>query len=134
MTEFLKIAYTGKTEDGDIFDTTSEEIAKKENIFDEKRNYTLFPVIVGEGAVIKGLDEALEGMKKGEEKTITIPPEKAYGPRNPEFIRIVPLKKFKEQKMTPFPGMPIEIDGRMAKVQTVAGGRVRVVKVYWFNK
>jgi FKBP-type peptidyl-prolyl cis-trans isomerase 2 len=83
-------------------------------------------VVVGEGQVIKGLDEALEGMKVGEEKTIEIPPEKAYGKRSQEMVRIVPLKKFKEQKITPIPGMPIEIDGRMARIQTVAGGRVRV--------
>lgn len=126
MADFIKISYTGKLDDGKVFDTTSEKVAKKEGIFDEKRVYTPLPVIVGEGQVIKGLDEALDAMKVGEEKTIEVPPEKAYGRRNPDLVRIIPLKKFKEQKINPIPGMPIDIDGRVARVQTVAGGRVRV--------
>ncbi|MBN2013982.1 MAG: peptidylprolyl isomerase [Candidatus Altiarchaeota archaeon] len=126
MAEFIKISYTGSLDDGRVFDTTSEEVAKKEGIYDEKRVYGFLYMIVGEGQVIKGLDEALKDMKVGEEKTVKIPPEKAYGKRNPELIRIVPLKKFKEQKINPIPGMPIDIDGQIARVQTVAGGRVRV--------
>ncbi len=126
MTDFIKISYTAKIKDGRVFDTTREDIAKKEGIYDEKRTYKPLPIVVGEGHVVRGLDEALEGMKVGKEKTIEIPPEKGYGKRNPDLIRIVPLRKFKEQKITPIPGMPIEIDGKIARVQTVAGGRVRV--------
>jgi peptidylprolyl isomerase len=35
--------------------------------------------VVGSGELIKGFDEAVVGMKAGEEKTVTVPPEKAYG-------------------------------------------------------
>lgn len=35
--------------------------------------------VVGSGELIKGFDEAVVGMKMGEEKTVTISPEKAYG-------------------------------------------------------
>lgn len=124
--DFVKISYTAKVKDGGVFDTTIEDVAKKEKIFDSKRIYKPLPVIVGEKHVVEGLDEALEGMKKCEEKKVEVPPEKAFGQRNPALIRLVPLKLFKQQKMTPIPGMPVEIDGRMARVQTVAGGRVRV--------
>jgi FKBP-type peptidyl-prolyl cis-trans isomerase 2 len=126
MTNFIKISYTGRLEDGKVFDTTSEKTAKDEGIYDDKRRYAPLLVVVGQGQVIKGLDEALDGMKVGDKKKVDIPSEKAYGKKNPELVRIVPLSKFKEQKMTPFPGMPLEIDGRIAHVQTVAGGRVRV--------
>lgn len=33
----------------------------------------------GSGELIQGFDEAVMGMKLGEEKTVTVPPEKAYG-------------------------------------------------------
>ncbi len=123
---FVKISYTARIKDGKIFDTTDEEVAKKENIFDEKRVYGAVPIVVGEGHVIQGLDEALKDMKVDEEREIEIPPEKAYGKRNPNLIRLVPMRVFKQHRINPIPGMPIELDGKVARIQTVAGGRVRV--------
>jgi len=123
---FVKIEYTGRIVGGPVFDTTSEETAKAEGVFDEKKIYHPLPVLVGEGQVIAGLDEALAEMKVGDEKKVEIPPEKAYGSRDESLVRLVPLKVFKKQKITPFPGMPVELDGQRARVQTVAGGRVRV--------
>lgn len=126
MANFIKVSFTGRLEDGRVFDTTDEETAKKAGIYNDKRRYAPMSIILGEHQIIDGLEEALNGMNVGEEKTVEVPPEKAYGKRNPDLIRIVPLKKFKEQKINPIPGMPIDVDGRIARVQTVAGGRVRV--------
>ncbi|MFH1789433.1 MAG: peptidylprolyl isomerase [Candidatus Altiarchaeota archaeon] len=123
---FIKIDYTAQIKDGQVFDTTDEKKAKDAGIFDDKRTYAAAPIIVGEGQVIKGLDEALAKAKVGEKQKIEIPPEKAYGDRNPALLRIVPLKVFKKEKINPMPGMPVELDGQPARVQTVAGGRVRV--------
>lgn len=123
---FVKISYTGRIKDGRVFDSTDKEVAKKENIFDEKKIYREVPVVVGEKQVIQGLDEALGNMKTGEEREIEVPPEKAYGQRDMNLIRLVPMKVFKQQKITPVPGMAIELDGRLARIQTVSGGRVRV--------
>jgi FKBP-type peptidyl-prolyl cis-trans isomerase 2 len=124
--DFVRIDYTAAVKDGRVFDTTDAEIAKKEDIFDSKRVYRPLPVIVGEGQVVKGLDEALSGMNAGEEKELELLPEKAYGVRDVNLIRLVPIKVFKQQGINPIPGMPVELDGRHAKIQTVAGGRVRV--------
>ncbi|MBU0762624.1 MAG: peptidylprolyl isomerase [Candidatus Altiarchaeota archaeon] len=124
--DFVKINYTGKLEDGKVFDTTDPELAKKEGIFDEKRVYKPLTVAVGEGQVIKALDEALKSMNVGEKKTVTCDPEGAYGRREASMIRLIPVKYFKQQKMNPFPGLPVEIDGMRGRVQTVSGGRVRV--------
>jgi FKBP-type peptidyl-prolyl cis-trans isomerase 2 len=123
---FVKISYTGKIKDGQVFDTTDAQIAKKENIFDQKRIYQAVPMIIGELQVLKGLDEALAGMKAGEEKELDISPENAYGQKDPNLVRLVPMKIFKQQNMMPIPGMVIELDGRPARIQTVSGGRVRV--------
>jgi len=123
---FVRISYTGRIKEGKVFDTTDKETAVKEEIFDQKRVYMPVPVIVGEGQILKGLDEALKELKAGEEKELDLAPEKAYGQRDANLIRLVPMKAFKDQKMTPIPGMVIELDGRPARIQTVSGGRVRV--------
>lgn len=49
---------------------------------------------VGSGMVVAGFDEAVLGMEIGETKTVTIPPEKAYGPHSDDFIADIPRKEF----------------------------------------
>ncbi len=46
----------------------------------------------GKGDIIPGLENGLEGMKAGEEKTIKVKPEDAYGKVHPEAFQEVPLK------------------------------------------
>lgn len=124
--DFVKVTYTAKVKDGDIFDTTDEKVAKDNNIFDEKRTYKPMPIIIGGKQVVEGLDDGLKGMKAGDKKKVEVTPDKGFGKKDPSLVRLVPMKVFKQQKMTPVPGMPIELDGRPARIQTVAGGRVRV--------
>jgi len=124
--DFIKINYTGRIKDGQVFDTTDVETAKKEKIFDSRRVYKPLTVAVGQKQVIEGLDEELTSMKVGDKKTVTIPPEKAYGQKNLALVKLVPIKFFKQQNINPMPGLPVEIDGNHGRVQTVAGGRVRV--------
>ncbi len=49
-----------------------------------------FVYVHGEDNILPGLAEALEGMESGEKKTITIPPEKAYGERTGEAFKEIP--------------------------------------------
>lgn len=125
--DFVKINYVGKIkESGKVFDTTVEEVAKENKIYDEKIKFKAIPVVIGAGHVIKGLDEALIGTEVGEKKIVEIPPEKGYGQRDPKLVKVVPLKDFKKQGLAPVPGMRVEADGRIGKVQSVGAGRVRV--------
>ncbi len=124
--DFIKISYTAKVKDGNVFDTTDEKKAKENNIYSEKRVYKPLVVVPGEEMVVAGLDEVLKDLKVGEKKTVEVPPEKGFGVRDPAMVRLVPMSVFKKERMTPVPGMPVEIDGRPARVQTVAGGRVRL--------
>jgi FKBP-type peptidyl-prolyl cis-trans isomerase 2 len=124
--DFIKINYTGRIKDGQVFDTTNEGAAKKENIYDSRRVYKPLSVAVGEGQVIKGLDSALSGMKVGDKKTVTVEPAEGYGQKSAALVKLVPLKIFRQQNMNAIPGMPVEIDGMRGRVQTVSGGRVRV--------
>ena len=119
---FIKVSYTGKNEDR-IFDTTDEEIAKANNIYNEKGKYGGDVIIVGEGHTVAGLDEDLIGKEAGYKGSVTIPPEKAFGHRNPELIESLPTTKFQER---PQVGMPVQVDGRAGIVIRVIGRMAQV--------
>jgi len=87
----VKVDYTGKFENGTVFDTSIEETAKEAGIYTAQRNYVPISFTVGAGQMIKGFDNAVIGMKVGEEKTVTIPPEEAYGEYNETLVLAVPL-------------------------------------------
>lgn len=126
MDEFFRIRYTGKVKRTErIFDTTDKEKAKKEDIYNEKFNYGP-RVITDKEEMVEGVMKALEEMDEDEERTLELPPEKAYGERNPSKIEMVPKKDFEDTKVNPIPGLRVILDGEPAKIQTVSGGRVRV--------
>ncbi len=125
--DFVLVEYEVRVkETGELLDTTSEEEAKKAGIYDASERYGPRLVIIGEGRLVKGLEKALEGMNEGEEKEVEIPPEEAYGPRDPSKIKIIPLARLARLGITPEPGKVVEIDGKMAVIRSITGGRVLV--------
>lgn len=81
----VKVHYTGSC-DGRVFDTTYEEIAKEEGIFDKRKDYSPIEILVGAGAVVKGLDEALPGMRLMEEREVVVKPDKGFrDPNHPLY-------------------------------------------------
>jgi len=121
--DFVAIEYVGRLETGEIFDLTDEELAKKEKIYNPNYKYGPVVVIVGAGFVIPGLDEVLLKMKVGEERKVEIEPEKGFGQRNPNLVKIIPERFFRNE---PKPGMVCNISGMIGRVQSVSAGRVRV--------
>jgi FKBP-type peptidyl-prolyl cis-trans isomerase len=71
--DILVMNYTGRFTNGKVFDS---------NILPEFNHVTPFEFTLGAGQVIAGWDEGLVGMKVGEKKTLTVPPEKGYGPND----------------------------------------------------
>ena len=125
--DFISLIYTAKVKETDeIFDTSSADVAKEAKIFKENMIYEPMLVVIGESWVIRGLDEKLVGLEDGKKDTIAVPPEKAFGLRDPSKIKLVPLKKFRGQKVAPFPGLEVDIDGKPAVVRSVGGGRGQV--------
>ncbi|EHR78549.1 peptidyl-prolyl cis-trans isomerase [Thermococcus litoralis DSM 5473] len=130
--DVIRLHYTGKIkETGEIFDTTYEDVAKEAGIYSEKGIYGPVPIAVGAGHVIKGLDEALEGLEVGKKYTIELPPEKAFGKRDPKLIKTFTIGQFRRQGIYPFPGLDVEIETESGKklkgrVMSVSSGRVRV--------
>jgi len=123
--DFILLDYIAKVkETGEVFDTTIEEIAKKERLYKEGEIYEPKLVVIGEGWVLKALDESLTNMEVGKTETIEIPPEKAFGARDPEKVRRVPLRHLTAKGITPTLGMRLEYDGKMATVRAIGAGRV----------
>ena len=79
------LEYEGKLENGEVFDSS------------ERAGQPL-EFTAGEGKVIKGFDDAVIGMKKGEEKEFSIKPEEAYGPIRDELKKEVPKNAVKADK------------------------------------
>ncbi len=125
--DFLLLNYTLKVkEDGKTVDTTYEAIAKTAHIHHGDETYGPKFVILGEGWIPKGLEERLLEMNAGAPTTVELPPDKGYGARDPAKMRLVPLRKFREQNIDPQPGRQVELDGRPAVVRAVGAGRVQV--------
>ncbi len=122
--DFVEIEYTGRLkEDNIIFDTTDEKTAKEHEL--PRSNYGPVVVIIGQGQLLKGLEEQIIGKEPGKYK-IELPAEKAFGKKNAKLIQLVPTKKFTEQKIQPVPGLQLNIDGMICTIRQVTGGRVMV--------
>lgn len=124
--DFVELDYTGKLTDGTVFDTTSQDVAKENNLPTENQKFSPATICVGENQILPGLDENLVGKDVGKEYTIKLTPEKAFGKRDIKKMRIVPMSTFKEHQVQPQPGLQIDVDGEMGTVMRVAGGRVIV--------
>jgi peptidylprolyl isomerase len=123
--DFIQIEYTAKIkETNEIFDTTNEETSKKEHLHKEGEIYEPKLIVVGEGWMLKPLDEAFQTMEPTKPATVEIPPDQAFGPRDPEKIKRVPLKQLLSKDITPAIGARIEYGGKNATIRSIGAGRV----------
>lgn len=89
----VALEYTLKDEAGSVIDKSGKEPL-----------YYLH----GHANIVPGLEEALEGKSAGETLSVTIPPEKAYGSRDPKLISKVPISRLPEG-ITPMKGQRYSI-------------------------
>ncbi len=123
--DFIQLDFVGRLkENNKIFDLTDEELAKKEKIHNPRANYGPLVVCIGHGQLLKGLEDELVGKEVGKEYKIEIKAEKAFGNKNAKLINVVPLTKFRKEKLNPFPGLHLNVDGLLATVKSVSSGRV----------
>lgn len=90
----VKVHYTGKLENGDVFDSSRENEP--------------FEFTVGDKVVIPGFEKGVVGMGVGDTKTIEIPPEEAYGAKQDELVVVVNKSDFPED-ITPSVGQRLQI-------------------------
>lgn len=125
--DFVLVDYIGKVKDsGEIFDITNAEAAKKDKIFKENFKYGPVPIIIDSEFILPGLNEGIKSMQVGEKKIIELPPEKAFGKRSEELIKLIPESQFRAQGIEPQVGEYITIRNLRGKVIRADGGRVSV--------
>ncbi len=79
----VRVHYTGTLDDGTEFDTSTD------------RDPIAF--MIGGGQVLPGFENALVGMTEGETKSITLSPEDAYGPHDPELLHAVERERIPDE-------------------------------------
>jgi peptidylprolyl isomerase len=75
---------------GDTVSVYYSGMLENGTVFSSNMNGTPLTFTLGNASVIDGFRDAVTGMTINEEKTVTIPYDKAYGPYNPELVRVVP--------------------------------------------
>ncbi|MDG6906189.1 MAG: FKBP-type peptidyl-prolyl cis-trans isomerase [Nitrososphaerota archaeon] len=119
--------YTAKVKDtGQIIDTTRKEDAEKAGNADPTRTYEPRLIAVGDGWVLKGLDEALQKADPNQTLDVELTPEKAFGVRDPNRLSKIPIKKFGEKAGELEVGAEIEVDNRIGIVRSIESGRVLI--------
>src|ERR671910_3630106 len=123
----ILLDYTARIKDnGEIFETTVEEDAKKSNLYDPTRKYEPRLISVGEGWVLKGLDEALTSTDVGQKLSIEISPDKGFGERDTSKVRMIPQRKLGEKANEIKVGDVVELDDRTGIVRYIGSGRVQI--------
>ena len=90
----VQVAYVGTLEDGTVFDSSSTG--------------DFIEFVVGEGQVIAGFENAVVGMHVGEEKSIVLASDEAYGPRRESMMQEVPMSQFPDS-IAPRVGQVLEV-------------------------
>lgn len=95
------VHYTGRIAEGDdageVFDTTDVDVALEEGIYHDNRDYKPLEFRVGERTVVPGLDEAVREMEVGDERTVTVEPERAFGEYDEEEVVEIPRRELEER-------------------------------------
>lgn len=97
--DVVLVKYKGYLEDGTVFDSSD----KKE-------------LIVGGGQIVTGFDDAIRGMRPGERKKVTLPPDQAYGQRNDDMLISVSKSDLPPELSALKQGQSVGLGGGMVAV------------------
>jgi FKBP-type peptidyl-prolyl cis-trans isomerase 2 len=104
----VKVNYTGKLEDGTIFDTTEGRYPKE--------------LTIGGNQVLPAFEQAIVGMRPGESKTVRIPMNEAYGPHSDRLVGTMDRARLPAD-------MKLEVGQRLQLAVTGSGGETMTATV-----
>ncbi|UCS91515.1 peptidylprolyl isomerase [Echinicola marina] len=110
----VKVHYTGKLKDGTVFDSSENR---------EPLQFT-----VGDGNMIKGFDQAVDGMEVGQDKSVTIPSDEAYGAKRDDMMIDVPIEQVPAD-IKPEVGMDLSIQNQQGQPVPVKVVQVDAEKI-----
>ncbi|ELZ00803.1 FKBP-type peptidyl-prolyl cis-trans isomerase [Natrialba asiatica] len=123
--DFVELEYTAYTTDGDqLVDTTDPEVAEEEGVADQNQEFKPRTIVIGEGHIFEGVEDALVGSEAGDSGTVTIDAEDAFGEYDPDNVETVSAEKIDEDDR--YPGANVQVDGQQGYISTIIGGRARV--------
>ena len=121
----VHVNYIGRLTNGRLFDTSIKEEAQKAG-FPLRPSYAPLSFTVGAGQMIPGFDAAVVGMKQGEEKTVSLSPEQAYGGRRGDAIISVPVGKIGNSSSIKVGALLHAQNGANGKVVGIENGIAKV--------
>ncbi|MFP4401752.1 MAG: peptidylprolyl isomerase [Candidatus Nanoarchaeia archaeon] len=119
--DMIEISMTIESE-GKVFDTTNSELAKQEGLQGTGNKKIVF----GKNMLLPKVEEKLKDAKEGEEFTLELGVEDAFGRKKKEFYQTYPEKVFKEKNLRIQTGQVYNFDGNYGKVKSASRGRVMV--------
>jgi FKBP-type peptidyl-prolyl cis-trans isomerase SlyD len=123
--DYVRVDYTGKLEDGTVFDTSIKDDAIEAGIYNQDRDYQPLGFTVAAGQMIKGFDSGVVGMAVGENKTLIIPPEEAYGVHRGDMVQTIPVAELTRAGITPVVGKKVSTSqGQTATITNVTDTNV----------
>lgn len=96
----VRVHYKGTLEDGTVFDSSEGG---------EPLEFE-----VGTGKIIEGLEKGIMGMEEGEERQLSVPPEKAYGPHRDDMVGKLPAEQTANLDVQP--GSEIQVQTKQGEV------------------
>ncbi|MHB1829831.1 MAG: FKBP-type peptidyl-prolyl cis-trans isomerase [Candidatus Micrarchaeaceae archaeon] len=125
--DFVKVEYTARrASDSSLVFTTEEKTARDEGAYSSETAYGPQLIVLGKKSALKGVEDAVKSMSVGETKKVTISPADGFGERDEKLVNVMRMSEFREKDVNPYPGMQVDIDGRIATVKSVNSGRVLV--------
>jgi FKBP-type peptidyl-prolyl cis-trans isomerase SlyD len=122
--DFVRLAYTLRTTDGEVVDTTDAEVAEDADIDTDEYDFEPQVIVIGAGHVFESVDEALIGQAVGDAGTVDIAAAEAFGEYDDSEVRTVSANKIDEENR--YPGAQVQIEGDQGRIITVVSGRARV--------
>lgn len=125
--DFVLLEYTIKVkETNTVVDTTDAELAKRENVYESSKIYGPTLVVLGKNWINSFVEEEITRMSENEEREIEVPPEKAFGERDPSKVKVFSIREFQRRGYSINIGDTVEIGGMRGTIKQVSGGRVVV--------
>ena len=121
----VQVDYTGRLENGTVFDTSVEREAREAGLA-LRPQYEPLEFVAGAGQMIAGFDSAVVGMYEGQNKKVSIPPEDAYGVWSEERVVSIPLESIEGAGSLEVGQMLYTSSGGKGRVLEIANGNAKV--------
>ncbi|ADY00902.1 MAG: peptidylprolyl isomerase [Vulcanisaeta sp.] len=123
--DYVLLEYTViDKDDNKVVETTVEDKAKEAGIYRPDEIYEPRLIIIGETKLFEPLEQAITNVSEGQEITVEVPPDKAFGQRDPSKVRVISIREFYRYGKLPKVGDIVEVNNQQGRVVSITGGRV----------